>query len=97
MEAVTALPKKATNALNTYVVLLKNGKTLEVTAEIFDNLFAGEDYIPVLYRFYRSKRVIFEIEAGDVRMIADKNEVDVDQAIAALKYKHYRRKKRNDQ
>jgi hypothetical protein len=97
MEAVTALPKKATSALNTYVVLLKNGKTLEVTAEIFDNLFAGEDYIPVLYRFYRSKRVIFEIEAGDVRMIADKNEVDVDQAITALKYKHYRRKKRNDQ
>ena len=97
MEAVTALPKKATSSLNTYVVLLKNGKTLEVTAEIFDNLFAGEDYIPVLYRFYRSKRVIFEIEAGDVRMIADKNEVDVDQAITALKYKHYRRKKRNDQ
>lgn len=96
MEAVTRLPKKVT-PLNTYVVLLKNGKTLEVVAELFDNLFAGDDYIPVLYRFYRSKRVIFEVEASDVRMIADKNDVDVDQAITALKYKHYRRKKRNEQ
>jgi len=96
MEAVTRLHKKVT-PLNTYVVLLKNGKTLEVVAELFDNLFAGDDYIPVLYRFYRSKRVIFEVEASDVRMIADKNDVDVDQAITALKYKHYRRKKRNEQ
>lgn len=86
------LPKKT--ELNTYVVLLKNGKTLQVVAELFDNLFAGEDYMPVLYRFYRNKRIIFEIEAGDVRMIADKNEVDVEQAIVALKYKHYKRKKR---
>lgn len=86
------LPKKT--ELNTYVVLLKNGKTLQVVAELFDNLFAGEDYMPVLYRFYRNKRIIFEIEAGDVRMIADKNEVDVEQAIIALKYKHYKRKKR---
>lgn len=94
MEAITTLSNKT---LNTYVVLLKNGKTFEVVAEMFDNLFAGEDYVPVLYRFYRTKRVIFEIEAGDVRMIADKNEVDVEQAIIALKYKHYRRKRRNDQ
>jgi hypothetical protein len=95
MEAVTTLPKKAIT-LNTYVVLLKNGKTLEVVAELFDNLFAGDDYVPVLYRFYRNKRVIFEIEASDVRMIADKNEVNVEQAITALKYKHYRRKKKNE-
>lgn len=95
MESVAPLPKKT--SLNTYVVLLKNGKTLEVVAELFDNLFAGDDYIPVLYRFYRNKRVIFEIEAGDVRMIADKHEVDVEKAITALKYKHYRRKKRNEQ
>lgn len=86
------LPKKT--ELNTYVVLLKNGKTLQIVAEVFDNLFAGEDYMPVLYRFYRNKRTIFEIEANDVRMIADKNEVDVEQAINALKYKHYKRKKR---
>lgn len=92
MEPVTPLPKKT--SLNTYVVLLKNGKTLQIVAEVFDNLFAGEDYMPVLYRFYRNKRIIFEIEANDVRMIADKNEVDVEQAIAALKYKHYKRKKR---
>lgn len=85
---------KVSNPLNTYVVLLKNGKTLQVVAELFDNLFAGEDYMPVLYRFYRNKRIIFEIEANDVRMIADKNEVDVEQAINALKYKHYKRKKR---
>jgi len=89
---VHKLPKKT--ELNTYIVLLKNGKTLQIVAELFDNLFAGEDYMPVLYRFYRSKRIIFEIEAGDVRMIADKNEVDVEQAITALKYKHYKRKKR---
>ncbi len=95
MEAVTTLPKKAIT-LNTYVVLLKNGKTLEVVAELFDNLFAGDDYVPVLYRFYRNKRVIFEIEASDVRLIADKNEVNVEQAITALKYKHYRRKKKNE-
>jgi hypothetical protein len=93
---VCPLPKKAAS-LNTYVVLLKNGKTLEVTADLFDNLFAGDDYMPVLYRFYRNKRIILEIEAGDVRMIADKNDVGVEQAIAALKYKHYRRKKRNEQ
>ena len=96
MEPVSTLPKKQ-NSLNTYVVLLKNGKTLEVVAELFDNLFAGDDYIPVLYRFYRNKRVIFEVEASDVRMIADKNEVNVEQAIIAMKYKHYRRKKRNEQ
>lgn len=95
MESVCPLPKK-TAALNTYVVLLKNGKTLEIVSELFDNLFAGDDYIPVLYRFYRNKRVIFEIEASDVRMIADKNEVDVEQAISALKYKHYRRKKKSE-
>jgi len=93
---VCPLPKKAAS-LNTYVVLLKNGKTLEVTADLFDNLFAGDDYMPVLYRFYRNKRIILEIEANDVRMIADKNDVGVEQAIAALKYKHYRRKKRNEQ
>ena len=93
---VCPLPKKAVS-LNTYVVLLKNGKTLEVTADLFDNLFAGDDYMPVLYRFYRNKRIILEIEANDVRMIADKNDVGVEQAIAALKYKHYRRKKRNEQ
>lgn len=92
MEPVTPLPKKT--SLNTYIVLLKNGKTLQIVAELFDNLFAGEDYMPVLYRFYRNKRIIFEIEANDVRMIADKNEVDVEQAIAAMKYKHYKRKKR---
>lgn len=92
MESVSPLPKK--NSLNTYIVLLKNGKTLQIVAEVFDNLFAGEDYMPVLYRFYRNKRIIFEIEANDVRMIADKNEVDVEQAITALKYKHYKRKKR---
>lgn len=90
---VHTLPKK-TPIMNTYVVLLKNGKTLQIVAELFDNLFAGEDYMPVLYRFYRNKRIIFEIEAGDVRMIADKHEVDVEQAITALKYKHYKRKKR---
>lgn len=90
---VHKLPK-TNNPLNTYVVLLKNGKTLQIVAELFDNLFAGEDYMPVLYRFYRNKRIIFEIEANDVRMIADKNEVDVEQAITALKYKHYKRKKR---
>lgn len=92
---VCPLPKK-TAGLSTYVVLLKNGKTLEVIAELFDNLFAGDDYMPVLYRFYRNKRVIFEIEAADVRMIADKNDVNVEQAITALKYKHYRRKKRSE-
>lgn len=93
---VCPLPKKNIG-LNTYVVLLKNGKTLEIVAELFDNLFAGDDYMPVLYRFYRNKRIILEIEANDVRMIADKNDVSVEQAIAALKYKHYRRKKRNEQ
>lgn len=96
MEPIRQLPKQQA-ILNTYVVLLKNGKTLEIVAELFDNLFAGDDYIPVLYRFYRNKRIIFEIEASDVRMIADKNEVNVEQAITALKYKHYRRKKKNDQ
>lgn len=89
---VHKLPKQT--QLNTYTVLLKNGKTLQIVAELFDNLFAGEDYMPVLYRFYRNKRIILEIEAGDVRMIADKNEVDVEQAVTALKYKHYKRKKR---
>ena len=89
---IKPLPKTQSN-LSTYVVLLKNGKSLQVVAETFDNLFAGEDYMPVLYRFYRNKRIIFEVEANDVRMIADKNDVDVEQAITALKYKHYRRKR----
>lgn len=89
---VSELPKH--NKLNDYIVLLKNGKTLEITAEVFDTLFAGEDYMPVLYRFYRSKRIILELEASDIKMIADKNEVDIGQIIAAVKYKIYRRKKR---
>ena len=86
------MPKQT--KLNTYVVLLKNGKTLEITAELFDTLFAGEDYTPVLYRFYRSKRIILELEASDIKMIADKNDVDVEQIVTAVKYKLYRRKRR---
>lgn len=89
---VSEMPKHT--KLNDYIVLLKNGKTLEITAEVFDTLFAGEDYVPVLYRFYRSKRIILELEASDIKMIADKNEVDIEQIIAAVKYKIYRRKKR---
>lgn len=89
---VAELPKPT--KLTEYVVLLKNGKTLEVTAEVFDTLFAGEDYIPVLYRFYRSKRIILELEASDIKMIADKNDVNIEQIINAVKYKYYRRKKR---
>lgn len=89
---VRTLPKADKN-ISTYIILLKNGKTLQIVAELFDNLFAGDDYVPVLYRFYRNKRIIFEVEANDVRMIADKHEVDVEQAISALKYKHYRRKR----
>ncbi len=89
---VSEMPKHT--KLNDYIVLLKNGKTLEITAEVFDTLFAGEDYVPVLYRFYRSKRIILELEASDIKMIADKNEVDIEQIIAAVKYKIYRRKRR---
>ncbi len=89
---IRALPK-VDKKLSTYVILLKNGKSLQVVAEMFDNLFAGEDYMPVLYRFYKNKRIIFEVEAGEVRMIADKHDVDVEQAITAIKYKHYRRKR----
>lgn len=89
---VSEMPKHT--KLNDYIVLLKNGKTLEVTAEVFDTLFSGEDYVPVLYRFYRSKRIILELEASDIKMIADKNEVDIEQIITAVKYKLYRRKKR---
>jgi hypothetical protein len=85
------LPKQT--KLNNYVVLLRNGKTLEITAELFDTLFAGEDYTPVLYRFYRAKRIILELDADDIKMIADKNDVEIDQVITAVKYKHYRRKK----
>jgi hypothetical protein len=89
---VAELPKQT--KLTEYVVLLKNGKTLEITAEVFDTLLAGEDYVPVLYRFYRSKKIILELEASDIKMIADKNEVNIEQLIAAVKYKLYRRKRR---
>jgi hypothetical protein len=89
------LPKQT--KLNTYVVLLKNGKTLEIDAELFDTLFAGEDYTPVLYRFYRSKRIILELEATDIKMIADKNDVDIEQVVNAVKYKQFRRKTRREQ
>lgn len=87
---VLDLPKPE-KKLSDYVILLKNGKTIDVKAEVYD-VVTDDEGNGLLYRFYRSKHAVLEIECIKVDMVADKSAVDVDAAITALLYKPRRRK-----
>lgn len=87
---VLDLPK-AEKRLNNYIILLKNGKTIDVTAEIYD-VVTDDDGNGLFYRFYKTKQPVLEIECVKIEMVADKSAVDVEAAIAAILYKPRKRR-----
>jgi hypothetical protein len=87
---VLDLPK-AEKRLSDYVILLRNGKTIEVKAEVYD-VVTDDDGNGLLYRFYKAKHAVLELECVAVHMVADKDSVDVDAAITALLFKPRRKK-----
>ena len=82
---------KSEKKVNDYVVLLKNGKTVDISSEIYD-IVTDDDGIPFLYRFYKAKHAVLEIEARIVEMVADKSAVNVEAAIQAIRYRPRKKK-----
>jgi len=82
---------KIEKKVNDYVILLKNGKTINVSAENYD-IIADDEGTAYLYRFYRGKIVALELEARNIEAIAESNSVDVSAVITAIRHKPRRRK-----
>lgn len=82
---------KIERKVNDYVILLKNGKTIEVPAEAYD-VVADEEGTPCLYRFYRTRVTVLELEARGVEAIAEANSVNVTAVISAIRHKPRSRK-----
>lgn len=82
---------KIERRVNDYVILLKNGKTIQVPAEAYD-IIADEEGSPCLYRFYRTKVTVLELEARGIEAIAESNSVDVSAVISAIRHKPRNRK-----
>lgn len=84
-----ALPK-IERKVNDYVILLKNGKTIKVCAEAYD-IVADDEGCPYLYRFYRTKIIVLELEARNIEAIAEANSIDVASVISAIRHKPRKR------
>ena len=82
---------KIDKKVNDYVVLLKNGKTINLNAESYD-IITDDDGAAVLYRFYRNKITTLELEARNIEAIAESNCVDVSAVFTAIRYKPRKRK-----
>jgi len=82
---------KIERKVNDYVILLRNGKTIQLAAEAYD-IVADDEGSPCLYRFYRAKITVLELEARGVEAIAEANSVDVMAIVAAIRHKPRRRK-----
>jgi hypothetical protein len=82
---------KIERKVNDYVILLRNGKTIQVVAEVYD-IVVDDEGSPCLYRFYRNKITVLELEARGVEAIAESNSVDVTAVIAAVRHKPRKRK-----
>lgn len=82
---------KIEKKVNDYVILLKNGKTFNVSAESYD-IIADDEGTPYLYRFYRARVTTLELEARNIELIAESNSVDVTAIISAVRHKPRRRK-----
>ena len=82
---------KIERKVNDYVILLKNGKTIQVVAENYD-IVADDEGCPYLYRFYKTKVIVLELEARGVEAIAEANSVDVSAVVAAIRHKPRSRK-----
>lgn len=82
---------KIERKVNDYVILLKNGKTINAAAEAYD-IVADDEGAPYLYRFYRTKITVLELEARNVEAIAESNCIDVSAVISAIRHKPRKRK-----
>lgn len=82
---------KIERKVNDYVILLRNGKTINVAAEVYD-IVADDEGSPCLYRFYRTKITVLELEARGVEAIAESNSIDVSAVISAIRHKPRKRK-----
>lgn len=82
---------KIEKKINDYVILLKNGKTIGVSAESYD-IIADDEGTPYLYRFYRARVTTLELEARNIEAIAEANSVDVSAVISAIRHKPRKRK-----
>lgn len=82
---------KLERKVNDYVILLRNGKTIQVAAETYD-IVVDDEGSPCLYRFYRTKVTVLELEARGVEAIAEANSVDVTAVVAAIRHKPRKRK-----
>lgn len=82
---------KIERKVNDYVILLRNGKTIQVAAEAYD-IVADDEGSPCLYRFYRTKITVLELEARGVEAIAESNSIDVSAVISAIRHKPRKRK-----
>lgn len=81
---------KIERKVNDYVILLRNGKTINVVAEAYD-IVADDEGCPYLYRFYRAKIIVLELEARNIEAVAESNSIDVAAVISAVRYKPRRK------
>lgn len=90
LASVKSLPteKKTLN----YIILLKSGATIAVTAENYDT-HTDEDGNMHVYIFRKRQKPILEVEADSVKMVISKDDVDVEAAIQAIKKRPRKPKK----
>lgn len=88
---VLALPKQEKRTTN-FIVLLDNGRTIEITAESYE-FVVDADETPLIYRFLKGRKPVADIEGGRVRLVIDSEAADVEQAIEAIQFKKRNRRR----
>ena len=88
---VLALPKQEKKTTN-FVVLLDNGRTIEINAESYE-FVVDADETPLIYRFMKGRRPVADVEGARVRLVMDADSVDIEQAIEAIQFKKRNRRR----
>lgn len=83
MEIISSIKPSQSKYVN-YLILLKNGETIQVVSETFECL-PNDEGDPFCYRFFCDKKIVLEIEGGKIDAVLSENHVDTKSAIAAIK------------
>ncbi|NBW41770.1 hypothetical protein EBR25_12325 [bacterium] len=75
-----------------FVVLLDNGRTIEINAESYE-FVVDADETPLIYRFLKGRKPVADVEGARVRLVIDSEAADVEQAIEAIQFKKRNRRR----
>jgi len=88
---VLSMPKQDKKT-TLFVVLLDNGRTIEITAESYE-FVVDADETPLIYRFLKGRKPVADVEGARVRLVIDSEAADVEQAIEAIQFKKRNRRR----